>query len=770
MSLFGGFVFLVVGNFEHMLLPDITLALVSNGVKKEDILYEKWRSEDELDRISHVVCDEPREQFTELKRRLVPIVTTSWLLSSTARGKLVPTNPYSSDPNHLLKDVFLCCASIPEHDKAFIHETIVILGGQYSEQLTKSTTHLVTLDMAHEKCSIAQHFNDANPVEEVTGEPQRIKIVLPEWLEKTLLLKAVQNEDDFEPTRVASSTKTASKTASRTAATGKALKSYKIYFNDDFQFSARLMKSIAELVQSQSGKIVQNVKESTHFITRFRSGERYKIALKKMASSQKPVIGNILLFLNLVLEHDLSHRNLLTYPLSSGTLSSMESFVLCQTNYTGEARAYIQQLAILLGAKITKTLKPTNTHLIASKAVGKKYDAAKSWGLKIVSHQWLEEQYVFRENFGKSESDFPCNTDKNTVPGIGAFDITAEVLLNDLAMTVSDSESENLLVSGAANANEQTSEQQIEKGLEKELGHEPLPQVQIGESTGVSAEAIKHEHSPPSTAIFDDDKENTGLGARPKTLHEKRSSTQKAEKASTKKAKQNIQPENGKPYNIVTVITGHDALSKADLKKLATVGIKVLDKPQDDQNCIIAPSILRTEKFLMSVSKGLTYMLHTQFLTDVLGTLDVAPRLSDFKKLKPAVTDYPLSKYIDFTNEKVKQLFGDTEVGPEDINNLLENYTRRKTSGDLLFTGFHFNLSANLTGGIKVVGGILESFGATYSEFTDEVKLGKNRTLLLCNENDSNLITAFEKKSRKHSQIVEWNWVIRCIFTGAASD
>lgn len=75
------------------------------------------------------------------------------------------------------------------------------------------------------------------------------------------------------------------------------------------------------------------------------------------------------------------------------------------TNYQGEARAYLEKLIEACGAKFTRNMTTTNTHLIAARSLalivyltysktGEKCKHAHDWGINIVNHLWLEESYA----------------------------------------------------------------------------------------------------------------------------------------------------------------------------------------------------------------------------------------------------------------------------------------------------------------------------------------------------------------------------------------
>ena len=76
------------------------------------------------------------------------------------------------------------------------------------------------------------------------------------------------------------------------------------------------------------------------------------------------------------------------------------------TNYQGEARAYLEKLVEACGAKFTRNMTTSNTHLIAARSLfpselkltssksGDKCKHAHDWGIDVVNHLWLEETYA----------------------------------------------------------------------------------------------------------------------------------------------------------------------------------------------------------------------------------------------------------------------------------------------------------------------------------------------------------------------------------------
>ncbi|KAH3668724.1 hypothetical protein OGAPHI_002478 [Ogataea philodendri] len=227
-----------------------------------------------------------------------------------------------------------------------------------------------------------------------------------------------------------------------------------------------------------------------------------------------------------------------------------------------------------------------------------------------------------------------------------------------------------------------------------------------------------------------------------------------------------------KPYEITAILTGCDKeFSASDLRNLNKVGIKVIEQPNSSLNCIIAPGVLRTEKFLKSLSKSPKHILSPKFLTDVLSILDSHKKIEDFDKSKPKLEKYNISKSIKFkTDPKMKELFLDPGLGAQNITNLLQN------SSPDLFESADFYISTTIPGGPDLISSIIKSFGCLTCAVVDKKtkslpKLVAQARYLLCEAKDTQLQNQFRKLAADDRfRIVEWNWVVMSIFNAQLVD
>lgn len=120
--------------------------------------------------VTHVISNTiDFEQYTEAQAMMIPVVTSSWIKSTVARGKIAQVRPYSPDPRMIFSSVMLTCADIPPTDKETIIGATMALGGMESKDLSRQTTHICALSMDHLKCV------------EAARKHLKCKIVLPHW-------------------------------------------------------------------------------------------------------------------------------------------------------------------------------------------------------------------------------------------------------------------------------------------------------------------------------------------------------------------------------------------------------------------------------------------------------------------------------------------------------------------------------------------------------------------------------------------------------------
>jgi hypothetical protein len=190
-----------------------------------------------------------------------------------------------------------------------------------------------------------------------------------------------------------------------------------VMLSKDLEIGDHLRKTVEDLIKSGKGKIVHVVDNADIFVCHFREGSDYITA-----SHNRAVVGNLSWLYYLISHNSWTSplRRLLHYPIARGGLPGFKEFRISLSNYNGEARVYLENLAKAAGCEFTKTMKQDNTHLITAHLISEKCDAAKEWNIHMINHLWLEESYAKWEIQSLSNprfTHFPPRTNLTEVVG-----------------------------------------------------------------------------------------------------------------------------------------------------------------------------------------------------------------------------------------------------------------------------------------------------------------------------------------------------------------
>ena len=195
--------------------------------------------------------------------------------------------------------------------------------------------------------------------------------------------------------------------------------------SQDLELGSHLLGTLEDLIINGGGLMTGSVYKADIFICQYRESLDYRIA-----SRTRKDVGNLAWLYHLISHNAWTSplRRLLHYPIAREGLPGFSSFRISLSNYNGEARVYLENLAKAAGGEFTKTMKEDNTHLITAHMVSEKCDAAKEWNIHMVNHLWLEESYAKWQIQTVSDpryNYFPTRTNLGEVVGQTPIDRSA---------------------------------------------------------------------------------------------------------------------------------------------------------------------------------------------------------------------------------------------------------------------------------------------------------------------------------------------------------
>ena len=185
----------------------------------------------------------------------------------------------------------------------------------------------------------------------------------------------------------------------------------------DLDLGSHLLGTIEDLIHNGGGSVTGSVHKADIFICHYRESMDYRIASRARCD-----VGNLAWLYHLITHNAWTSplKRLLHYPIARNGLPGFKDFRVSLSNYNGEARVYLENLAKVAGGEFTKTMKEDNTHLITAHTVSEKCDAAKEWNINMVNHLWLEESYAkwqIQSLANPRYTHFPSRTNLGEVVG-----------------------------------------------------------------------------------------------------------------------------------------------------------------------------------------------------------------------------------------------------------------------------------------------------------------------------------------------------------------
>lgn len=361
-----------------------------------------------LEEINYIVST--TSDFPDYYRALdlmIHVIKPTWVDQSLKGNKTRNPRTYSPDPALFMSDVIICCGNLPSGDKEAIQGGVLAMGGQFTEQLSKTVTHLISLDLDDHRCQLA------------ISKRLNLTIVLPHWFDDCLKvgrriserpytlpdpeilnveLSAIPTARTSQQIRDATTPDPINEPVPQTPSAGseapraiKAFSGKRVKLGEDLNLNSRLKGIISGMIKNGGGDITAKVKEADIYVCSYREGDDYV-----KASQDGKDVGN-LSWLYYLITHNVwtnPMRRMMHYPRPRNGIPGFENFKISISSYTGEARVYLENLVRATGAEFTKTFKQDNTHLVAAHKNSEKCEAAQEWSVDIVNHLWLEDSYA----------------------------------------------------------------------------------------------------------------------------------------------------------------------------------------------------------------------------------------------------------------------------------------------------------------------------------------------------------------------------------------
>lgn len=364
---------------------------------------------------------------------MIPVVKPTWVQHSLAKSKLMNPRQYSPDPRLFLSDITACVSALPEGDADAIAGGVLAMGGLFSTKLTSQTTHIIAIDYDSDVCLTARN------------RKMHVKIVLPHWVDDCLKLGRKIDEHPYtlpSPEILSPPLDKAPGAKRKTMVEGatyfdpsnklpspgaprkleRVFKKKTVMLANDLEISQYLRGILDGMITTSGGKLTDSVAKANMYICKYREGHDYKVA-----SRSGKDVGNLawLYYLITFDQWTSPTRRLLHYPITRQGISGFSGLKISLSNYSGEARTYLENLITATGAECTKTLKQDNTHLITAHGLSEKCAAAKDWNIPIVNHLWVEESYAKWKMQSVTEGryvHFPARTNLSDIVGSTQLD------------------------------------------------------------------------------------------------------------------------------------------------------------------------------------------------------------------------------------------------------------------------------------------------------------------------------------------------------------
>ncbi|KAI9651687.1 MAG: hypothetical protein M1831_000533 [Alyxoria varia] len=614
-------------------------------------------SSTDIRRITHLIsgsADFPA--YYDAVEAYIHVVKPLWVEQSLLKKRAPNPRQFSPDPDLFLTDVTITFADdIPTGDKDAIIAGSLAMGAQYSAALTKACTHLVTLSIHRPQAKL------------VLDKKLSTKIVLPHWFDKCFLLGkkldehlyslpdppclkpggGVRKLEDSEGTEgplsgacllEPSFTPPASPSKHRRGLT--VFRNHAIHLSQDLDITPHLQHSIRDMIHNGGGVVVESLAEADTLICQYRDRSLFRQAVTDGKDA-----GNLNWLYALIKNNKWTSplRRLLHTPIPNGGIPGFERFKITISNYTGEARVYLESLTRAAGGNFTRTMTQENTHLVTAHMNGEKVEAANEWNVQIVNHLWLEESYArLQIQPMRPESKytkFPSKTNLGEV--IGQTSIDRERLVRCYSNSLVNPKKPKGSALEAVDSNSHTPDRSAHGDPNTDAptpssasSKENSTMLQSG-GRGAKDRALSKLHKmAPDIALFEKESKRRGgviYGGRrandpdrvvsdpiPTSGSHKRSSSvnvpssegtgevAEVDERAPKKRQRRGKKTHEIKYRFVVTQRDHFEWKQEQSRSLRDIGMREIDNvPENEQfDVLVAPKVLKTPNFLAAVAAG----------------------------------------------------------------------------------------------------------------------------------------------------------------------
>lgn len=777
--------------------------------------------------ISHIISPRyDFSGYSQALSMMIPITTPIWLEDSELASQKKNYRLYSPQPVPFMDKVVVCIANnLPEGDKEMMYAGVRAFGGQYLDSLSRYTTHLISLDLSNNKSVLAANIRKKENLKIQIVLPhwlddcfkqQRRLDEKPYLLSDPVTLRTGKPNYETSISGGDSFFDEMNTEATLVAATNNALKGMRVYVSSDYCLSEHFKGAVNAMIRLCGGEVTEefDAKSVDVYIGKFREGHEYKICLE----SPSVQVASLRWLYQVVLNKDFIpplRSNLLHFPIPRSHISEFTGKRISVTGYSGDARHYLSLLIGIMGAEFTKTLDNRNDFLVAEKHEGEKFNAVqKKWpGIKVVNHFWIEQCFASWNFLDPTKPDYGKEAFK--VPKIGSTTVKISLLgiqvRNKVTLDVEDSATEECCVestpvtSPCNKLGEQNGER---KGLEEASiakhskrsspvskqtptqSPEDVLVLQMKEAQYLERRRSSRSAKQKATLKLHNDMEDlNNYTSMLKSVRKMNTYMKQLEESvdhmSKRKAKDSTEGRDAEDSDAageqvkrrkkqasaahkVVIMTGCEqeiTLTRADVVSLSRVGITVANDfdANNPIDAIIAPRVLRTEKFLKCLSQC-TQVLHPKYLIAIIKEIKKSPKLDSIavRTLFPS-EDFSLDLFVPI--EEINK-----QLGIKSKQSGLKLLLDAPNKGSV-FKDMKLNLSHNLNGGATLIKSILKEHGLS------EVKIVKltssiERKTLLSDASGRSIIVANKEKdvravrclSSDHSISVCWDWCVKSIF------